>query len=67
VTITGEYSLAMTYLEGVWTAALEDSVFTFTPTTGDLVVEVVPEPATWMLLASSLAMVVIFSRRRRLC
>lgn len=67
VTITGEYSLAMTYLEGVWTAALEDSVFTFTPTTGDLVVEVVPEPATWMLLALSLAMVVIFSRRRRLC
>jgi hypothetical protein len=48
----------------VWTATVSGITYTFTQTTGDLVV-VVPEPGTFALLAGLVGLVSVMSRRRR--
>ncbi len=58
----GAYSGLWSNNSGIWTAASGGQTFTFTQSTGDLTV--VPEPATWGLLAFSLTTVLVLRRRR---
>lgn len=58
----GAYSGNFTNSLGTWSATSGGQSFTFTQSTGDLIV--VPEPATWALLAVSLTGMMIFRRRR---
>ena len=60
----GAYSGTWVNTLGVWTASSGGQDFTFTQSTGDLIVAV-PEPGTWALLTTSLTGLLIFRRRRR--
>ena len=59
----GAYSGSWVNNSGIWTVTSAGQNFTFTQSTGDLVVAV-PEPATWGLLTASLTGLMIFRRRR---
>ena len=63
VTLAGTYSGTLSTLTGdTWTGTVGGQDWTFEQTTGLL--SVVPEPATWALLAFSLTAVMIFRRRK---
>lgn len=49
---------------GVWTATSGGQTFTFTQSTGDLVVAAVPEPSIWALAAAGGTVLVTLRRRR---
>ena len=59
----GAYSGSWVNNSGIWTVTSAGQNFTFTQSTGDLVIAV-PEPATWALLTTSLAGLLIFRRRQ---
>jgi hypothetical protein len=50
---------------GVWGLTSGNETGTFAQATGDLGLNVVPEPATWALLAFSLTTVMVLRRRRQ--
>jgi fibronectin-binding autotransporter adhesin len=50
---------------GVWTGTQGDATFTFTESTGDLAVSIVPEPTSCLALASGLGLSGLLLRRRR--
>lgn len=58
------YSGTFVNVAGVWTATSGDQSFIFTQSTGDLVVQAVPEPSTWVLLAVGFFAVRFVFRRR---
>lgn len=65
VAITGSYSAPLTNAGGgVWTGSQGDATFTFTESTGDLAVTIVPEPTSCLALAASLGLGVVMLRRR---
>jgi autotransporter-associated beta strand protein len=49
----------------VWSLTSGNNTWTFTHSTGDLGLSVIPEPSTWALLAFSLTTVLVLRRRRR--
>ena len=65
VAITGSYSTPLTNAGGgVWTGSQGDATFTFTESTGDLAVTIVPEPTSCLALAASVGLGVVMLRRR---
>ena len=65
VTLAGNYSGTLTDGGGgVWGLTSGNNTWTFTKSTGDLGLSVVPEPATWALLAFGLTSVMVLRRRR---
>lgn len=65
VAITGSYSAPLTNAGGgVWTGSQGDATFTFTESTGDLAVTIVPEPTSCLALAASVGLGVVMLRRR---
>jgi autotransporter-associated beta strand protein len=70
VALTGNYTGTFSGpSSGNWTLTQANgfggnNTWTFSHATGDLGLNVVPEPATWILLAGSLTAVVVFRRRR---
>lgn len=62
----GAYSGSWTELtpgSGVWTSTAGSQNFTFTESTGDLLVAAVPEPATALLLGAAGTILLVFRRR----
>jgi fibronectin-binding autotransporter adhesin len=65
ITLSGNYTGSLTGPGNVWSLTSGLNTWTFTHSTGDLGLTVVPEPATWALLAGSLTTLLVFRRRRR--
>ncbi len=66
IAITGSYATTLTNEGGgVWTGSQGDATFTFTESTGDLAVTIVPEPTSCLALASCLGLSGLLMRRRR--
>jgi autotransporter-associated beta strand protein len=66
VTLTGNYTGTLVNNgSGVWGLTSGVNTWTFTQSSGDLGLSVVPEPATWALLAASLTTVMVLRRRRK--
>jgi len=64
INLTGDYSGSLTGSGDVRGLTSGVNTWTFTHSTGDLGLTVIPEPATWALLAASLTALVLFRRRR---
>lgn len=65
IAITGSYTTSLTNGGGgVWTGSSGDASFTFTESTGDLAVSVVPEPTSCIALAASIGLGTLVLRRR---
>jgi fibronectin-binding autotransporter adhesin len=65
IAITGSYTTSLTNDGGgVWTGGSGDATFTFTESTGDFVVSVVPEPTSCIGLAASVGLGALVLRRR---
>lgn len=65
IAITGSYSTTLTNGGGgVWTGTEGDATFTFTESTGDLAVTIVPEPTSCVALVSGLGLSGLLRRRR---
>lgn len=66
VSLAGLYNLGLAGSSGVWTGSVDGFNFTFTESTGDLVVAAaIPEPSTFALLASVASLAVCATRRKR--
>jgi autotransporter-associated beta strand protein len=66
IAITGSYTTSLTNDGGgVWTGSSGDATFTFTESTGDFAVSVVPEPTSCIGLAASLGLGTLVLRRRQ--
>lgn len=65
VSLTGLYSLSLSGDAGVWTGTIGGYNFTFTESTGDLLVSVVPEPSAFAMLAGAAVLTACAARRRR--
>lgn len=66
IAITGSYATTLTNGGGgVWSGTQGDATFTFTESTGDLAVTIVPEPTSCLALASALGLSGLLLRRRR--
>ncbi len=66
VSFIGTYIASMTNTAGVWSTSVNGQSFTFTQSTGDLVVtSAVPEPSTYAALAGIIALGHAYYRRRR--
>ena len=66
VTLTDNYTGTLANNgSGVWGLTSGNNTWTFTESTGDLGLTVVPEPATWALVAFSLTAVMVLRRRAR--
>jgi autotransporter-associated beta strand protein len=66
IAITGSYAATLTNGGGgVWTGSQGDATFTFTESTGDLAVSIVPEPTSCLALVSGLGLSALVLRRRR--
>jgi autotransporter-associated beta strand protein len=64
INLSGSYTGSLTGSGDVWSLTSGDNTWTFTHSTGDLGLNVVPEPSTWALLTVSITALVIFRRRR---
>ncbi|MEI6491026.1 MAG: autotransporter-associated beta strand repeat-containing protein [Verrucomicrobiota bacterium] len=65
VALTGNYNYLLNNLgSGTWGLTSGNETWTFTQSDGVLGLNVVPEPATWALLAFSLTTVMVLRRRR---
>jgi autotransporter-associated beta strand protein len=64
VTLAGNYTGSLTNNSGVWSLTSGNNTWTFTQSTGDLGLSVIPEPTTSLMLAGSLTALVVFRRRR---
>ncbi len=65
VSIGGSYTASFTNNSGIWSASSGGFDWTFTESTGDLLVTAVPEPSTWAALAGLAGLGFAASRRRR--
>lgn len=65
VSIGGSYVGNFTNNSGVWSASTGGFDWTFTESTGDLVVSAIPEPSTFAALAGLVGLGLAASRRRR--
>jgi hypothetical protein len=66
VTLAGAYTGSLTNNSGVWSLTSGVNTWTFTQSTGDLGLTVIPEPTTWAMLGVGLTALVILRRRRRI-
>ena len=64
ITLSGNYTGSLSGPGNVWSLTSGVNTWTFTHSTGDLGLAVIPEPSTWALLAGSLSTLMIFRRRR---
>jgi autotransporter-associated beta strand protein len=64
ITLSGNYTGSLSGPGNVWSLTSGVNTWTFTHSTGDLGLTVIPEPSTWALLAGSLGILMVFRRRR---
>jgi autotransporter-associated beta strand protein len=64
IALSGNYTGNLTGPGDIWSLTSGDNTWTFTHSTGDLGLTVIPEPSTWALLAFSLTAVMALRRRR---
>ena len=65
ISIGGSYTASLTNNSGIWSGSNSGMTFTFTESTGDLLVSAVPEPSTFALLGGFAALGCVGLRRRR--
>jgi autotransporter-associated beta strand protein len=65
INLSGSYAGSFTGAGDVWNLTTGDSTWTFTHSTGDLGLSVVPEPSTWALMALGFMVVMVLRRRRQ--
>ncbi len=64
VVLAGNYSGTLTNSGGIWTLSQGNETWSFSQTTGDLNLTVVPEPGTVALLIAGLTALIVVRRRR---
>jgi len=65
INLSGSYAGSFTGAGDVWNLTTGDSTWTFTHSTGDLGLSVVPEPSTWALMALGFMVLIVLRRRRQ--